>query len=213
MKLLFLADTHTQHMQVEIKEPVDYLIFAGDGEFDRLNRIIGFNNWLQELKDDNLIKEAIVICGNHDLYPQSKKKEVKRLFTAAKYLENDSIKLSNGMKLYGSPYTSIFMDWGFMLSDKELEENWKKIPKDCDILVTHGPAYGYLDFDNRNGNLGCKHLSAAIQKIKPKIHAFGHIHRDVGQRRILETETTKFINCGVLDNWYNMIWEPIIVEV
>jgi hypothetical protein len=29
-------------------------------------------------------------------------------------------------------------------TEKEAEENWKKVPDDTDILVTHGPAYGIL---------------------------------------------------------------------
>ena len=33
----------------------------------------------------------------------------------------------------------------FWIPKKLLEEEWKSIPKDIDILVTHTPPYGILD--------------------------------------------------------------------
>ena len=63
------------------------------------------------------------------------------------YLNNSSIDLY-GIKFYGSPYIPLGkIQWGFCLNSKEkLEKNWNLIPKDTDVLITHGPPMGYLDF-------------------------------------------------------------------
>ena len=215
MKLTLLADTHTQHRLVKIEEPTDYLVFAGDGEFRISGDIYYFNKWISELKEKKLIKEAIVIAGNHDFFCERDRDTTLELFKDCVYLEDESYTLSNGMVLWGSPYTPRFKNWAFLKDDEDLKENWKTIPKTTDIIVTHGPAYKYVDYDIAygNGHLGSKTLAKAIERIKPKFHICGHIHRDKGQLRIEETPETTFINCGVLDNKYKMIWDPIIIEI
>jgi len=51
------------------------------------------------------------------------------------------------------------------------------IPDDIDILITHGPPLGYGDFCFSQMRAGCSELLSTIQqRVKPKIHVFGHIH-------------------------------------
>ena len=218
MKLGFFGDTHTQHKWVELREPVDYLIFSGDGEFRNLGDIHSFNDWIGKLKKQGDIKvECLITSGNHDSYPQSKLKETKLTFTNGVYLQDEEYILNNGMKVWMSPWSVRFMDWWFMASEEDLETKYySKIPRDTNILITHTPPYKILDYDTRNGYLGSKSLSKKIDELKElKIHAFGHIHRDEEQRRqIIEgSNNVMFINCGLLDNWYNMVHDPIVVEV
>jgi len=214
MRIGFFSDTHTQHKWVELLKPVDYLIFAGDGEFRNPGDIISFNEWLGKLKKHGDIKEALITSGNHDFYPQKHLKETKELFTNGVYLQHETYTLSNGMNVYMSPMSVTFMDWAFMQSEAKLEKDyWSKIPSNTNILVTHSPPYNYLDYDLKHGYLGSKTLAKRVEELKPKYHVFGHIHRDEGQRRIQETEHTTFVNASVLDNRYNMIHDPIIVDV
>ena len=58
-----------------------------------------------------------------------------------------------------------------------LKSKWDAIPDNTDILITHGPAFGYLDdVEGRRGqHLGCELLRDKVLEIKPKIHVCGHI--------------------------------------
>jgi len=49
-----------------------------------------------------------------------------------------------------------------------------------------------------------------IKRIKPKIHAFGHIHEAYGQ---CEKDGTTFINACNVNRNYWLVNPPIIVEV
>ena len=66
-----------------------------------------------------------------------------------------------------------------------MKEKWDQIPSDTDILVTHGPPFGFGDMTSGRNNVGCKDLYEQVStRIKPKFHIFGHIHE--GEYIILE---------------------------
>jgi Icc-related predicted phosphoesterase len=44
------------------------------------------------------------------------------------------------------------------------------------VLITHGPPYDILDLTIRKDKAGCKGLLKFVEKIKPQVHIFGHIH-------------------------------------
>lgn len=58
----------------------------------------------------------------------------------------------------------------------------KKIVNRKTILVTHEPAFGILDgSDDKDAiHLGSKYLKKMIIRKKPKLHLFGHTHRQFG---------------------------------
>lgn len=105
-----------------------------------------------------------------------------------------AVTLPNGAQLtvYASPYTPEFCDWGFPY--KRCEDRFNPplrglsdatniapypIPSfngavaPIDILVTHGPPYGRMDW-TRGGDLaGCPHLLRALMRSRPLVHCFG----------------------------------------
>ena len=102
--------------------------------------------------------------------------------------------LKNGASftIYVSPYTPAFGNWAFAY--KHHEDRFNKphqltngatsiathpIPDAVDIVMTHGPPKGVLDWCPE-GNMGCQHLLQAIRRVKPKMHCFGHIHESNG---------------------------------
>ena len=102
--------------------------------------------------------------------------------------------LKNGARftIYVSPYTPAFGDWAFAYKHHEDRFNISHhvangatsiathpIPDAVDIVMTHGPPKGILDWC-AEGNVGCNHLLQAIRRVKPKIHCFGHIHESNG---------------------------------
>ncbi|PSK36140.1 hypothetical protein B9Z65_5955 [Elsinoe australis] len=122
------------------------------------------------------------------------------------------IKLKNGamLKIYASPYQPEFCDWAFAYQKNEDRFNAPEHSlsdatniathpvdpapgathgrsntiSEIDIMVTHGPPYGRLDFTTHGMKVGCPHLLAAVSRVRPKIHAFGHIHEGWGVERI-----------------------------
>lgn len=73
-----------------------------------------------------------------------------------------------------------------MKARSQLDNIWQSIPDDIDILITHGPPKGIMDVtaDMYTGELvhvGSKSLMGQVdERIKPRIHAFGHIHDEPG---------------------------------
>ena len=102
------------------------------------------------------------------------------------------LKNGSSFKIYVSPYTPAFGDWAFAYEPNEDRFNKQHhvaggrtstatnpIPYDASIVMTHGPPKGVLDLCPQ-GNVGCDNLLRAIQRVKPLMHCFGHIHESSG---------------------------------
>ena len=156
--------------------------------------------------------------------------EINGIATAKKLLEafDQELELKRGaviviplVNIYGSPWQPEFYDWAFNLpkNGEELKSKWDYIPGNTDILITHGPAYGFLDdvTGRRGQHLGCELLRDKVLEIKPKIHVCGHIHTGWGH---YFDGHTHFFNASVLDERYiytqtpwDIEWDPITNEV
>jgi Icc-related predicted phosphoesterase len=78
-----------------------------------------------------------------------------------------------------------------------------------DILITHGPPFGKLDYVKYpNQNVGCEELMKRVEVIKPKIHVFGHIHEGYGY---VFDGNTHYINAAVLNGRYEFRNKPVNV--
>ncbi len=207
MKIIAISDTHKQYNKLKLPKG-DILIHAGDIDLDYLGDVVDFNNWLSTLP----FKYNVVIAGNHDRCSYYNSNTTKKLLTNAIYLENSGCEIE-GIKIWGSPITPRFMDWYFMEDRDKIHKYWDLIPKDTDILITHGPPFGILDYVKRGNiltqNLGCESLLETINKIKPKYHIFGHIHYSYGVKIINDTT---FINCSVVDEDYEVVNKPMDFE-
>lgn len=218
MKITLISDTHTKHIKCQNDLPGgDLLIHAGDFMNSGYNQMeaIMFFEWLNKL--DNY-DSKIFIAGNHDRWMQNNPDEVKDILTQYKnidYLEDDWLTIHYGglngeyvednIKIYGSPWQPEFYNWAFNLprNGQSLKSKWDAIPNDVDILITHGPAQGYLDTSGppyNTPNLGCELLIDRIKEIKPKIHICGHIH---GGHGYYFDGNTHFFNASILNEQYN----------
>jgi len=102
------------------------------------------------------------------------------LKNATCYLENSGVEI-DGVKFWGSPWQPEFFNWAFNLPrGRRLAEIWALIPDDTEVLITHTPPYGILDRVDSGEHVGCEDLRRALQRVKPKVHVFGHIHEDRG---------------------------------
>ncbi len=178
----------------------DLLIVTGDlTARDTPSQHAEFQEWLDE---QEYIKK-IVIAGNHDGYLEKTGYHLCSDFMKPiKYLEDSSTQFE-GIKIYGSPWTPTFCDWHFMKDrGEELKKMWDLIPDDIDILITHGPARGILDY-SRDEACGCDDLRNAIERIKPALHVFSHIHEGYGTVRLNHgSRDTIHVNCAIMDTHY-----------
>ena len=221
MKITFISDTHSKHNQVTSSLPGgDVLIHAGDiSNKGYRNEIQDFIKWFSTIEN---YTHKIFIAGNHDFGCQDEVlavEELLRLNPGSEYLYDDLFLIGKDeddyddmVKVWGSPWQPEFYNWAFNLPRQgaELKEVWNMIPSDVDILITHGPPHGHLDYvDYSKQNVGCELLRDRINIIKPKIHVFGHIHSSYGYKF---DGTTHFFNAAVLDERYNFTQKPLTVE-
>lgn len=181
----------------------DLLIIAGDiTASDLSSQYLRFFSWL----DKQDYEKKILVGGNHDgLFA-----EIAPDFGHWNYLCDSGTKFL-GLKIWGSPWTPEFSSWHFMLPRGEkLKEKWDLIPSDTDILVTHGPAFGILDKTDYEERIGCKDLLKAVERVKPKLHVFGHNHGGYGK---IERKETIFVNAARMDESYEPVNKPIRVEL
>lgn len=204
-KIICLSDTHGLHNDIIKYQSIpdgDVLVHTGDFQsYGKDIELVEFNRWLGTLPH----KYKIVIAGNHDrsAYFRSKE-ETQAVFTNAIYLQDEGVVIHN-IHLYGSPWSPTFFDWYFMLDrgSKEMEKYRRMIPKDTDVLLTHSPPMGKLDFSTFSYTpAGCEQLKDRVDKIKPKYHIFGHMHLHNG---IIKDKHTTYINASICDDSYKSI--------
>ena len=219
MEITFISDTH---WLVRDKRDTDdltdmlpggpILVHAGDVSGRGTEReIIQFLDWFSSLP----YMHKILIAGNHDFFFEiAKPEEIKELlakYPGITYL-NDSGVTIEGIKFWGSPITPYFHNWAFNRFQNEIGEHWDLIPEDTDVLITHGPPNGILDFTEYDKlNVGCPKLLEKVKQVKPKVHVFGHIHEAWGKE---EMAGTVFINASAVTLRYDLRYEnPFKVNV
>lgn len=206
VRIVCISDTHGQHRHIPVPAG-DILIHAGDltrsgaaGELGELSA------WLAELPH----RHKVLIAGNHDGCFEQRPALARSLLRGATYLQDEPLELM-GLRLYGSPWTPEFFDWSFMLPrGAPLAAMWAKIPAGTDVLITHGPPLGHGDRTVRGANAGCADLLAAVQRLRPRYHIFGHIHEAAGVSR---AGPTTFINASSVDLRYRPVHAPVVIDV
>jgi Icc-related predicted phosphoesterase len=183
----------------------DILIIAGDlTARDTRDEYTRFISWLNKLP----YRCKIVIAGNHDGLIE---KGTVTIGNDQIHYLCDSGYVFEGIKIWGSPYTPTFLNWYFMRNrGEDIRKHWDLIPSDIDILVTHGPPYGIFDETEDEIRVGCEDLRKAVQeRVKPRIHCFGHIHECGGS--ISELDGITYANCSYVDERYRPVNTPIRV--
>jgi len=178
MKIACVADLHG--FLPTIEPDTDVLLIAGDivaasDENQMQLSLLRFGHWLTELVAEHGIT-PIGVAGNHDFLFQ---KHNARVFPWV-YLEDSGIEFG-GLKFWGSPWQNWFGGWAFNAPEFDqgevfLTEKFSQIPDDTDVLITHCPPAGF--FDKVGGkSVGSLALNKRVQQVCPKLHVFGHIHR------------------------------------
>lgn len=229
IKITIVSDLHGYYPELE---GGDLLILCGDyTAHDELMQWSEFFSWL---KNQNY-ERKVLIAGNHDgfleeCYPCNQE-DITDLQQVREFLKEndedfqedfdylcDSITEYEGLKIWGSPWTPTYGDWHFMKErGVEIKEKWDLIPNDIDILITHGPPHGILDFVD-DENTGCEELQKALFRVKPKLHVFGHIHEGYGNVVLKRSgfgdeNNTLCINASIMNENYKPVNKPINIEI
>ena len=197
MKILHLSDTHGCHHRLRDLPDADIVVHSGDFcMVGTEQEAIDFLNWFCDLP----YRHKIFICGNHDdcLYGA----KVDGLDPNVHYLCNSVIEI-DGLKFYGVP---LFM--GDCVTDRQ-SRNYARVPDDTDILITHSPVYGILDFDD-NINYGSEELLHRMSALNLKALLFGHIH---AQHGLIKQSGIIFSNGAIMNSTYDSLNAPNIIEI
>ncbi len=209
-----LSDTHNRHEEFTCSGG-DILLHSGDctGR-GTMAEAISFLDWYAKQPYDH----KVMIAGNHDwIFEQQPQLMADECKARGIILLNDSgcvFKDNMGQKgdylihVWGSPVQPWFHSWAFNRGrGNEIKKHWDLIPKNTEILLTHGPAHGILDGVERftrdaeyeTEHVGCEELIKVIENSSILLHVCGHIHEGRGYE--YKREKT-YVNASSLDRRY-----------
>jgi Icc-related predicted phosphoesterase len=190
--------------------PCDVFIHAGDmtagGTVDEQIDVLVW------LATQTQARHKILVPGNHDAcYEKYGKDLLRNPSIAMPTVLIDEAVTIDGKVFYGSPWTPPFKQWSFMAEEDELNEKYKAMPREVDVLITHGPARGILDVGHKHEHAGSKALLYAIDQREVKHHVFGHIHGEGG--RYEKVGYTTRYNVAACDEAYNLRRGCKVIEI
>lgn len=225
MRIVCISDTHGKTIPDDQMPEGDVLVHAGDvSNNGKRLQLESMSEWFRHLADTKY-SDIVWIGGNHDFMLDAFRKEHSeyaidgRLFCHSNihYLRDSGVTI-NGVKFYGTPWT-MSGDWAFSEMDRyKRRATFDKIPMDTDVLITHGPPYTILDRCENGGmymSVGDLELGA-VERVRPRLHVFGHIHDGYGRIGLYGTE---FVNAAVTRvkpteaDPYPLQNPPIVVEI
>ncbi len=215
-RFVLISDTHGQHNNIKLPDG-DILIHAGDWTASSdYGSIEQFIFWFKNQPH----KHKVLICGNHETWVERNFAQFYNLIDNEaqniNFLHEDIVEI-NGFKIYGSPYTPRFLDWAFNVDRGPLiQKHWDLIPLDTNVLVTHAPPIGILDYtktiEGAIQHVGCANLRFTLEKLENlKLHVFGHIHSPGG--KLHYEDNIYYANASVVNERYDPVNNPIIVDL
>ncbi|KAI8935047.1 hypothetical protein NX059_008711 [Plenodomus lindquistii] len=157
------------------------LIIAGNHDVD-IDRA-----WIDQFAEDDEDVEIGAQCLT--LLPSQEKYGVY-------YLDEGThsfiLKDGRSFTVYASPYTPAFGEFGFGYVGEEdrFNEGPNAMPEGVDIVISHGPpafptfADYRLDVRERGEHCGCEKLAKALERVRPRLACFGHIHERRGMATV-----------------------------
>lgn len=170
------------------------------------------SNWLRdEFKpwlDAVPAKRKVAIWGNHDFVGQT------GLWLDIEFgwdlLEDDTVEI-DGIRIHGTPWVPGLPRWAFYQDDRALKMRAESIP-DCDILLSHGPPYGHLDFvapQFGSQHVGDTHLNWRLHQGGIGVMVCGHIHEQYGS--VAHHSGTVICNVSHVNEFYEPVNAPRVI--
>jgi Icc-related predicted phosphoesterase len=208
----------------------DVLCVAGDITFGFKGDLISqqkfiineFADWTHSVP----AKDIVVVAGNHDQcverwgWPQGRGDQPA---PRCHYLQDEGVSVQ-GLNIWGTPWQPYFHNWSFNAPERHgeafLREKFAKIPDDTDIIICHGPPYGYGDqvgdptVDDRTGqpHAGSLALLETVRRVDPKLMVCGHIHSGRGIYTVPGCSGA-VVNCAHVNDQYQGVYPPVVMEL
>lgn len=208
LRVVAISDTHCKHSNLRIPRG-DVLVHAGDvSTRGRREEVVSFLKWFSAQR----FEHKIFIAGNHDfLFEKERPDRIQELIPPGITYLNDSGIQINGINIWGSPVTPSFYNWAFNRQrGPAIRKHWEMIPPGTDLLITHGPVYGFLDITATEQHVGCQDLLRTVLLIKPKVHLCGHIHEAYG---MIKRSGIRFYNACMVNDQYDLVNQPIVFDL
>lgn len=222
MRFLILSDTHDSAFPTELPS-ADVVLHCGD--LTTIGGLSNYKAAIKSLAAcDAELK--LVIPGNHDVSmdptwwtenldeeddddPEEPVKAHQLFESAAadntgirlleEGIHNLTLKDGRSFSIFASPYTPAFGGYAFACEPNE--DHWSCIPENVDIAMTHGPPLApgpeyRLDLGHKNEHCGCPNLRKHVERTRPRLHCFGHIHEGYGACRVNWKEDGAIDNVG-----------------
>jgi len=211
---LRLAVTSDLHGHLPAVPACDVLVIAGDitpatqhdVEFQARWLDDAFRRWLEAVPAQRIVG----IAGNHD-FVFERAAELVPADLPWTYLQDTGATIG-GARFWGSPWTPWFFDWAFNAPRDDSEEaflagRYAPVPDDTDVLVVHGPPAGYGDLTARGARVGSAALLHLVDRVRPALAAFGHIHE---ARGTWTRASSVLANVSAVDLHYRPVEDPVL---
>ena len=139
-------------------------------------------DWLESLSHEH----KVAIAGNHDRHLDRRSRETLAFeerqgvinWKSIWYLQHSAVALKfkggRTLSMYGAPQTPTSKRDDYAFRYPQGSDAWSDtVPRDVDVLVTHGPPKYILDLPVA---MGCEHLLNEVWRVQPTLHVFGHVH-------------------------------------
>lgn len=200
MRLVLTSDIHGNLFDPDIVEAGDVLIIAGDvcPDYQFARSVDAQREWIRSefIPWVKQIDVSLVLAtwGNHDWYGEHCYRrhhagvdpEIAALLPQhVKFLTDSSYLLPDGTKVYLTPWQPEFCGWAFNALDTvdSLGTKFAEIPEDTEVLVVHGPPFGYGDrvWQPGRDRVGSKELLMRLNRLPSlRLVVCGHIHESYG---------------------------------
>lgn len=233
MKIIASSDFHGRLPYIE--EPFDLFLIAGDvcpvechGKAFQADWIHNdFVSWINSLPFKNPWSKIVMTPGNHDfIFTKYSKEDCEgiermcnnRLVILIHESYDFEFPVSDGidsLKIFASPYCSIFGRWAFMKDDETLDKLFHDIPEDTDILVCHDSpnVYGLGDITQgywKQSGTGNRVLYDHVLRVHPKLFVCGHFHS--GNHEFQNVDGIYMANVSYIDESYEPYWPVLSVD-
>jgi Icc-related predicted phosphoesterase len=171
-----------------------------------------FLPWVQMLP----VEHVVMTWGNHDHLGEHPDRYRSLLPSNVHVLVNESCVI-DGMHFHGVPQTPRFHDWAFNEDDTDtaLGRRWSQVPEGTDVLISHGPPRGSVDWvhDRRSERVGSLTQAQWLQSNPPNLPSMivcGHLHSGGGHAGWCGD--ARILNVSIVDERYEVVRPPKVID-
>jgi len=184
LRVLHVSDVHcATDKLVRVLRSEEYDIVIASGDFECVDTAEALAN---------ASSDVFAVTGNMD--------------NAAVYrkLSSIGVLLDGRVAVFEELYVAGVGGLDFKGSLARLQRELEELKARVAILVTHHPPRGILDEPREGLHIGLSEISNLVERLKPRLHLFGHVHERPGY---LAKGETLYVNAGPLKRGYYALIE------